>query len=131
MDLQTAFCRKAFEKNFSCGPGRYECRVFLEPDDDNPFAVGNRRQLVWEENFEIAEAPEKKVRREMRSLIKNMGFGHMKHRRLKLRKSTITMRSFLILITSEWATLTENLILPFLHMREYFASAAPTKSGII
>ena len=61
---------KAFERNFSCGPGRYECRVFLEPDDDNPFAIGNRRQLVWEENFEIAEAPEKRFEGECVRLLK-------------------------------------------------------------
>lgn len=61
---------KAFERNFSCRPGRYECRVFLEPDDDNPFAIGNRRQLVWEENFEIAEAPEKRFEGECVRLLK-------------------------------------------------------------
>lgn len=61
---------KAFEKNFSCGHGCYECRVFLESDDDNPFAIGNRRQLVWKENFEIADAPEKRFEGECVRLLK-------------------------------------------------------------
>src|SRR5699024_9669420 len=61
---------KAFERNFSCGPGRYECRVFLESDDDNPFAIGKRRLLVWKENFEIADAPEKRFEGECVRLLK-------------------------------------------------------------
>ena len=61
---------KAFEKNFSCRPGRYECRVFLEPDDDNPFAIGIRRQMVWEETFEIEEEPERRFEGKSIRLLK-------------------------------------------------------------
>lgn len=61
---------KAFEKNFSCGPGCYGCRVFLEADDDDPFAMGTCRRLVWEETFEIAEAPEKRFEGKCIRLVK-------------------------------------------------------------
>ena len=49
---------KPFEKNFSCKPGSYECKVFLDLPNDNPFVVRDRRQLVWEETFQIEERPE-------------------------------------------------------------------------
>ena len=49
---------KPFEKNFSCKPGIYGCQVFLDLPNDNPFVKDDKRQLVWEEQFEIEDTPE-------------------------------------------------------------------------
>lgn len=47
------------ERNFSCAPGRYECRVYLNgAKQTSPFQRKQDSQLLWNTVYEIIAKPE-------------------------------------------------------------------------
>lgn len=53
--------KDVMERNFSCAPGRYECRVYLNGDKQtSPFQRKQDPQLLWDTLFEIIAKPEER-----------------------------------------------------------------------